>query len=178
MTLNREYQISFLMAGTAFFTLAGYEFIRSSSTVLFKTAYGAENLPLVLAAMPFVVFAGVALYGRILSMLGPRRTLMVTSLGSFFLILACYLAVLTGSKVITPVLYLTKEFYIVLLIEQYWSYINSSIKSDTAKKVNGPITFVSGLGATAGGHLLGVAAEPLGTASMVLIGGQIGRAHV
>jgi len=171
VNISREYQVSFLMAGTAFFTLAGYEFIRSSSTVLFKTAYGAENLPLVLAAMPFVVFAGVALYGRILTHLGPRRTLMVTSMGSLMLIVACYLAVLSGSKMITPVLYLTKEFYIVLLIEQYWSYINSSIKAGTARKVNGPITFVSGLGATAGGHLLGIAAEPLGTATMVLLGG-------
>ena len=116
--LSREYQVAVLMALSAMFTLAGYEFIRSASTVLFKSAYGAENLPLVMAAMPFVVFAGVALYGRILTALGPRRTLLVTSLGSGLLIFCCYLSLLSGSKIVTPVLFLIKELYIVLLIEQ------------------------------------------------------------
>lgn len=166
--VSKEYQVGLLMACAAFFTLAGYEFIRSPATVLFKNAYGAENLPLVMAAMPFVVFSGVALYGWILSRLGPRRTLLVTSLGSAMMIVACYLAVLGGSEIITPILFLTKEFYIVLLIEQYWSYINSSVSSDTAKKLNGPITGIAGLGAVVGGKLVGLTAAPLGTESMLL----------
>ena len=169
MRLSKEYQVGVLMACAAFFTLAGYEFIRSPATVLFKNAYGAENLPLVMAAMPVVVFSGVALYGWILSHLGSRRTLLVTSLGSGLLIFACYLAVLNGSKIITPILFLTKELYIVLLIEQYWSYINSSLSSNTAKKLNGPITGIAGLGAVVGGKLVGVTAQPLGTESMLLI---------
>ena len=90
MKISNEYCIAFLMALSAMFTLAGYEFIRSSSTVLFKSAYGAENLPLVMAVMPVVVFAGVALYSWFLSKLGPRRTLLVTSLGSAFTIFCCY----------------------------------------------------------------------------------------
>lgn len=164
-----EYQVAAMMAVAALFTLAGYEFLRSAATVLFKTAYGAENLPLVMAAMPFVVFAGVALYGWILSQLGPRRTLLVTSLGSAMIIFCCYLVVLTGSKLITPVLFLIKEFYIVLLIEQYWSYINSSLTPKTAKLVNGPITGIAGLGSVIGGSLVGVSAVPLGTETMILL---------
>ncbi len=157
-----------MMAASAMFTLAGYEFIRSASTVLFKSAYGADNLPLVMAAMPFVVFGGVALYGWILSQLGPRRTLLVTSLGSALIIFACYLVLLTGSKTITPVLFLFKEFYIVLLIEQYWSYINSSLTPAGAKKLNGPITGIAGFGGAIGGTLVGMSAESYGTETMVL----------
>lgn len=166
---NAEYRVAALMATSALFTLAGYEFIRSASTVLFKNAYGAENLPLVMAAMPVVVFAGVALYGWILSQLGPRRTLLVTSLGSAFVIAACYVVLLTGSKTITPVLFLFKEFYIVLLIEQYWSYINSSVSQSTAKKVNGPVTGIAGIGGAIGGTLVGMSAESFGTETMVLL---------
>ncbi|MBT7369443.1 MAG: hypothetical protein HN816_02285, partial [Gammaproteobacteria bacterium] len=55
MAQKSEYRVAALMAMAAMFTLAGYEFIRSSSTVLFKNAYGAENLPLIMAAMPVVV---------------------------------------------------------------------------------------------------------------------------
>ena len=169
MKFTVEYRVALFMALAAMFTLAGYEFIRSASTVLFKSAYGAENLPLVMAAMPVVVFGGVALYGWILSQLGPRRTLLVTSLGSAMLILACYLCLLNGSREITPVLFLLKELYIVLLIEQYWSYINSSIQPETAKKVNGPITGIAGIGGAIGGNLVALSAESLGTESMVLL---------
>jgi predicted MFS family arabinose efflux permease len=161
MRFGTEYRVAAMMATAALFTLAGYEFIRSASTVLFKSAYGAENLPLVMAAMPVVVFCGVALYGWILSHLGPRRTLLVTSLGSAIVIVCCYLVLLTGSKEITPVLFLFKELYIVLLIEQYWSYINSSISSYTAKKINGPITGIAGIGGggwwDAGRYVSGIA---------------------
>ncbi|MFT7244409.1 MAG: AAA family ATP:ADP antiporter [Candidatus Azotimanducaceae bacterium] len=167
--MKRQIQIAGLMALAAMFTLAGYEFIRSASTVLFKSAYGAENLPLVMAVMPLVVFLGVALYSRILTRLGPRRTLIVTSLGSGLLIFACYLLVLNGSKTITPVLYLLKELYIVLLIEQYWSYINSSLSSDGAKKLNGPITGIAGIGGAIGGTLVGVTATSWGTETMLLL---------
>jgi len=166
--MNKQYQVAVLMALAALFTLAGYEFIRSASTVLFKSAYGAENLPLVMAAMPVVVFLGVALYGRILSALGPRRTLLVTSLGSGLLIFTCYLLVVSGSKVVTPFLYLIKELYIVLLIEQYWSYINSSLAPDTAKKLNGPITGIAGFGGALGGTLVGMTAGEWGTEAMLL----------
>lgn len=167
--LSSEYRVAAMMACTAMFTLIGYEFMRSASTVLFKSAYGAENLPLVMAAMPVVVFLGVALYGWILSQLGPRRTLIVTTAGSGLLILCGYLLVLTGNKMVTPVLFLLKEFYIVLLIEQYWSYINSSLKEDTAKRVNGPITGVAGFGSVIGGFFVAQLAQPLGTESMILL---------
>ncbi|MDP4599222.1 MAG: hypothetical protein NWR61_00930 [Pseudomonadales bacterium] len=168
MQISRDYKIAAFMAVSAMFTLTGYEFIRSASTVLFKTAYGADKLPLVMAAMPVVVFFGVWLYSRLLSLLGPRRTLLVTSLGSGLSILACYLVLLTGAKWITPVLFLLKEFYIVLLIEQYWSYINSSVAPASAKKVNGPVTGIAGLGGAVGGTLVGASAGQYGAESMVL----------
>ena len=157
------------MAASAMFTLIGYEFIRSAATVLFKTAYGAENLPLVMAAIPAVVFGGVWLYSRILNHLGPKGTLLVTSLGSGFLILSCYLILLTGVSWVTIPLFLLKEFYIVLLIEQYWSYINSSLTPATARKVNGPVTGIAGLGGAIGGTLVGMTAGDYGAENMVLI---------
>ena len=168
MKFSREYRVAALMSASAMFTLAGYEFIRSSSTVLFKSAYGAENLPLVMAVMPVVVLAGVALYGWILSQLGPRRTLLVTSLGSALTIFCCYLVLQTGSKQITAVLFLFKEFYIVLLIEQYWSYINSSLSPASARLANGPITGIAGFGGAVGGWLVATLAQGAGTEAMVL----------
>jgi len=168
--MKREYWVAGLMALTAMFTLAGYEFMRAASTVLFKNAYGAQNLPLVMATMPFVVFATVWVYGHILSALGPRRTLLVTSLGSGALIFACYLVLLTGSRSITPVLFLIKEVYIVLLIEQYWSYINSSVSPKTSRRVNGPVTGIAGFGSVVGAFFVGLTVQRFGTETMILFG--------
>ncbi|MBL4681915.1 MAG: hypothetical protein JKY88_14485 [Pseudomonadales bacterium] len=167
--MNSEYKVAGLMAIAAAFTLTGYEFVRSAATVLFKSAYGAENLPLVMALMPVVVLLGLAIYNKILSILGPRRTLIVTSLGSSLIIFSCYLLLINGSKAVTPFLYLTKELYIVLLIEQYWSYINSTLSPKNAKKLNGPITGIAGLGGALGGTLVGVMAGTWGSETMVLI---------
>lgn len=168
MKFTQEYRVAGLMAASAMFTLAGYEFIWSSSTVLFKAAYGAENLPLVMAVMPVVVFSGVALYSWILSHLGPRRTLLVTSLGSALTIFCCYLILQTGNREITAVLFLFKEFYIVLLIEQYWSYINSSLSPTSARRANGPITGIAGFGGAVGGWLVATLAQDAGTEAMLL----------
>ncbi len=168
--MSREYWVAGLMAMTAMFTLVGYEFMRSASTVLFKTAYGAENLPLVMAAMPVVVFGTVWVYGHLLTLLGPRRTLIVTSLGSAGLILTCYFVLLTGADWITPILFLTKEVYIVLLIEQYWSYINSSVSPATSRRVNGPVTGIAGFGSVLGGMLTGLTVQDFGTETMILFG--------
>jgi len=57
----------------------------------------------------------------------------------------------------------------VLLIEQYWSYIDSSVSPSTAKKVNGPITGIAGIGGAVGGMLVAMSAESLGTELMVLM---------
>lgn len=167
---RKEYWVAGIMAMTGTLTLAGYELMRSASTVLFKSAYGAQHLPLVMAAMPFVVFAAVWAYGHTLTALGPRRTLLATTLGSSLLICLCYLMLLTGSQAITPVLYLLKEIYIVLLIEQYWSYINSMVSTRTSRRVNGPITGIAGLGSVAGGYAVSATVEHFGTHTMILFG--------
>jgi len=153
---------------TAGFVLCGYEFLRSASTVLYKTAYGADKLTIVMALMPLSVIAVLYIYGRLLSLLGTRRTLFVTTLGSAAVIGGCYLAIRSGSSFATAILYLYREAYIVLLIEQYWSFINSTLNETAARKLNGPITGFGSLGAILGGYLVYQLAEPLGTASMLL----------
>jgi AAA family ATP:ADP antiporter len=56
----------------------------------------------------------------------------------------------------------------VLLIEQYWSFINSVLSRDQAKRVNGPICGVASIGGIAGGAAVGALAEPLGSHVLIL----------
>lgn len=156
------------IASSASLLLCGYEFIRSASNTLFKLAYGAERLPLVMALVPLAVAAVLFVYGELLRATGPRRTLWITTVGSGALIAGAWALVNAGWSPATIFLYLFREAYVVLLIEQYWSYLNSVLSEAEAKRWNGPIIGWSSLGAIAGGWLVHSLAEPLGTPAMLL----------
>lgn len=159
-----------LVGLAAMCALAGYELVRSSSNTLFRTAYGKQRLAWIMAVTP----AGVALmlyaYGRLLTWLGPRRTLLATTLGSAAIIAACYAALRASWRPAAAVLFVVREAYIVLLIEQYWSFLNSTLGSDWARKLNGPVCGVASLGAIAGASLVALLATRTGTAALLLIG--------
>ena len=165
----QQWKLAFMMATSAMFTLAGYELMRSATTVLFKSTYGAENLPFVMAVMPAVMLVGVWGYGKLLSRLGPRRTLNLTTLLSACAIVTGWLLFRLGAEWVTPILFLLKEFYVVLLIEQYWSYLNSSLTEASAKKMNGPITGIAGFGAVLGGAFVAHFAVSVGTDLLIPI---------
>lgn len=167
--LPREHvMIAFSMSLAGTFLLGGYEFIRSSSGSLFKAAYGANAMPYMLAVLPFAMVLAIWIYGRVLSSLGPRRTLFFTTLGSALLIVAGYLAIVSGSKIATAFVYLLREAYVMLILEQYWSFMNSRMSESSAKKLNGPITGVASLGPIACGLLVGHFAVRFGASSMLL----------
>lgn len=150
--------------------LAGYEFVRSPSSTLFKQAYGREMLPWVMTLGPFVVVAMLWVYGRLLTALGARRTMLVTTLGSAGLIAGSTAALGAGFKPAAWALYVVREGYIVLVLEQYWSLLNSTLRDRQAKWLNGPICGVGSLGAIAGGVLVGGLAKPMGAAALPWIG--------
>lgn len=159
----------FALGGAAFFLLAGYEFVRGASTSLFIGAYGARQLPWVLALSPLGTLAIVVAYGWVLTRLGSRRTLAVTTLASGLALAACYVGIRSGVPLASGALYVLREAYIVVLIEQYWSYINSTLTTAQAKRFNGPIVGVASVGAILGSYSLGHFATALGTPQFVLL---------
>lgn len=157
----------------AAFLLCGYEFVRSTSTNLFLEAYGKDRLPQVMALVPVGVVLALYAYGRLLSGLGPRRTLMATSLFSALAIALCYVSIRLGSRPATGVLYIVREVYVVLLIEQYWSFLNSTLGLEQAKKLNGPICGLASLGSVAGAAAVAAWSVPLGTETMLVFAASL-----
>ncbi len=158
--------ISISAAGS--FLLCGYEFIRAVSTSLFIASYGAENLPRAMIAVPPSLILLLYVYGRLLSWQGATRTLAITSLLSGALILGCYLALSHGVHVASAIIYVFREAYIVIIIEQYWAFVNSTLTPAQAKQVNGPFCAVASLGAVVGGVLVSRWAAPLGSETLLL----------
>jgi len=157
------------IACAAAFLLCGYEFIRAVSTSLYIEAYGSENLPWVMASVPPGIFLIIYVYGRFLSWWGGNRALSATSVLSAGLIVGAYLLLVRGYHLASAVIYVFREAYIVLIIEQYWSFINSSLQPQQARSVNGPICGIASFGSIAGGSLVKYLAEPLGSEALLLM---------
>jgi AAA family ATP:ADP antiporter len=162
-----------LIGFAAALVLAGYEFIRSPSNSLFVEYYGKQSLPTIMAAVPFVVFAFVYVYGRMVSAFGPARTLSITTILCSLVIIAGWYSLRFEFRPAAAVLYVFRSAYVVLLIEQYWSLINSSLSEHQAKRLNGPICGLASLGAIAGGLVGERLTIEYGTANMVLIAGLL-----
>ena len=156
------------ISSAACFVLFGYEFIRSVSTSLFVDAYGAENLPRGMMAIPPSMIVLLYGYGRLLSWQGATRALVVTSLFSAVLILWCYTALSRGMHFAAAIIYVFREAYIVIVIEQFWSFVNSVLTTEQAKRINGPFCAVASLGSFFGGTLVSKLATVLGTEALLL----------
>ncbi len=161
------------MASAAALTLAGYELVRSPSNSIFASVYGKSQLPLVTSLIPVMVVAVAFFYARTLTALGPRRTLLISTLGTAVLLVLSSLAIRYQINSVLWFLYLFKEAYIVLLIEQYWSFINSSIGSDDSRRINGIVCGIASIGSIAAGVVGGQIAESLGTTNLILIAGLV-----
>lgn len=148
--------------------LCGYEFVRSVSQSLFIEAYGSKNLPLVMTLAPVGVLLMLYGYGRLLSAAGARRAVLLTCLFSGLVILACHAAIQAHCRLATGCLYVFREAYIVLMVEQIWSFINSSFRAGECRKLNGAICGIASLGAIAGGWLVHLLAARLGSANLLL----------
>jgi len=158
------------MGVAAAFLLGGYEFIRSTTNTLFKNTYGAEHLPVVMALMPLGLVTALWGYGKLLSRLGPRRTLLATSGLSALCFLVALGALQAGFKPAAGVLYILREVYVVLLIEQYWSFLNSTLSDSDARRFNGPICGLGSLGSILGAMGTAVWSMPWGLPTMIVIG--------
>jgi AAA family ATP:ADP antiporter len=149
--------------------MGGYEFVRSTAASLFIAAFGSENLPYAMAFIPVLMAACILAYGSALSRLGSRRTLMLSLAASALVFAGCYAAVRAGMRWAAAGLYVFTEVYIVVLVEQFWAFINSTLDQRQARFYNGPILGGATLGSVVGGAVLKAFAVRLGSESFILL---------
>ena len=142
---------AFLCGFSALFTFAGYELIRSPSESIFLSYFQAQQKPYALSLAPLLIFIFIYLYGIALSKYGSMKAMAISFIFTFINLSFFYFLLLYyPNKYLAFLFLIFKESYVVIISEQYWSYINSILKNEEGKIFNGPI---AGLGAT--GSLLG-----------------------
>lgn len=168
--------VALAIGSAAGFLLCGYELIRSASTSLFIGAHGAGRLPYAMVAGTALTIVLLYGYGRLLTLTGPRRTLLFASLLSGVAIVVLYPATRCGCVAIPTAAYALREAYIVILVEQYWSFINSVFRERQAKRLTGLICGIASLGAVVGGYATRWLADgggrwQMGTDALLLLAG-------
>ena len=118
---------------------------------MYQQAYGAEREPWAWIGVAFTVTLVVMLYARAaqrltLNQLGTRSLSWIT--GTFCLLMGLVKLEVPGAVF---VLYIWKDIYIVLIIELFWSFANSSLKFESARWLYGLFCFIGGIGAALGG---------------------------
>lgn len=167
--INRQVQSTFLMALASSFMMAGYECVRSASNSLFKEVYGVEGLPYMIGLTPLMILLCLYGYGKLLDRFSAQRTLLITTALSGLGLASSFAAIRLNWDPARAILFLIREVYAVLLIEQYWSFVNSVISQEQAKRYNGWILAISSIGSVSGAYFVHLFVEKLGTQSLVLI---------
>ncbi|MFA6584588.1 MAG: Npt1/Npt2 family nucleotide transporter, partial [Elusimicrobiaceae bacterium] len=151
------------------FMVGGYEFVRISAASLFMERFGTANMPYAMTAVPFVMFAFIYLFARVLSRFGALKALLICMGVSCAVFLAAYAGAKKDMPEAIVLYYIFAEAYIVVLVEQFWSFINSSLSSRQAKLYNGPIAGGGAVGPMAAGYIAKMYSQRIGTENLILI---------
>ena len=159
------------ISAAAAFMVGGYEFSRNAMASLFLDRFGSGPMPYAMAVVPALMAALIYVYGCLLTRLGSRRTLMISLGTSAAVFIGAYPALRSGSKPVVAALYIFTEAYIVILVEQFWSFINSTLDQEKARIFNGPILGGAAIGPLIAGLILRRWAPSLGSERFVLFSG-------
>ena len=153
------------LAALIFVILASYAMARPATESLFLSHYTPDHLPWLWILVGAGSLAVVTVYNRF-----SATTDLVTIFGAVSAISASILVLLllglsTDAPWLTWVLYVWKDLYIVVLIEIFWSFANSTVPRDRAKWWYGLFCVLGSLGGMAGNLGVGWLAQASSTSS-------------
>ena len=153
----------FGLAALIFVILASYAIARPATESLFLGAHGAESLPWAWLLVGIGSLVVVTIYNRWSASTDLVRIFGVVSGVSAALLVGILLGLQADFPGMTWALYLWKDLYIVVLIEIFWSFANSTVPEDRAKWWYGLFCVLGSLGGMAGNLGVGWLAQATST---------------
>ena len=149
-----------------FFILADYSIIYPVSNSLFISTYGTHFFPYAwLVSIPLNLLL-VGLYNKYLPKLGCLKTYLIVA-GSIVTINYSCAFLVKQYSFLSFFLYVCKDVYVMLMFQQLWSVIHSTVSLKRAKYLYGIFFGVGGLGSLAGSLLPGFFAVKMGSESLL-----------
>ncbi len=165
--LSRQEKLFLIFAMLCSFLIsADYAIIRPVSNSLFIHFYGSGAFPYVwLVSLPFSL-AVVALYNYLLPKIGCFKIFIISTLAIIAGNLCCATWI---AKVpfLSFAFYIWKDVYVMLMFQQLWSVIHSTMKIENAKYLYGILFGIGALGAFTGSFIPGFCAVQMGSESLL-----------
>ncbi|MFH1620432.1 MAG: Npt1/Npt2 family nucleotide transporter [bacterium] len=156
-----------------FFLISGYALVRSAGASLFIAVFGSSGLPVAMAFEPVMMFVFVYVYSRVLTSQGSRRTAFFSCILTSAVFLISYFVVTSKlrflDKAVLATLYVFCELYVVIIAEQFWSFVNSTLVPDEARICNGLISAGASAGTIVSSLFMRNMVVEIGTENILLI---------
>lgn len=151
---------------SVFCICADYSVTRPVSNSLFIEAYSTKFLPYAWISIIPINFLVIALYNRFLSRWGVSRMFVTIALSIVATNIAS--AIFIKDVPFWPfALYIWKDVYIMLMLQQIWSIINATLDMKKAKFLYGIIYGGGGLGGICGSLISGFLAVRVGSENLL-----------
>lgn len=169
---SRERLFLWLSMMASFLIAVDYAIIRPVSQSIFLDVYGSKSLPYVwLYSLPLNL-AVVSLYNWLLPRLGCFSLFLASAL-SITILNAIGALFIHSFSWVPFVFYMWKEIYILLMLQQLWSVIHSTLKQKHARYLYGVLFGFGALGGCCGSLVPGFFAVRLGSESLLFFTGPI-----
>jgi ATP:ADP antiporter, AAA family len=156
--------------GCFFLILFSYSFIRPVCESLFLSSWGASRMPHVWIVSAAAMAAVVWVYNKFVGSNRPYRLYAVSNFVAvaFFLLFYAYFSATNRGFALTA--FIVKDVYVVILIEQLWSFCDATFSENKAKTLYGFLAGACSIGGIAASVLTVKLAPVLGSNNLLFVG--------
>ena len=162
---------SFLpLFGCFFLVLFSYSFIRPVCESLFLSSWGASKMPHVWIISAAATALVVWVYNKFVGFARPSGLYAVSNFIAIFFFLLFYFYFSAKNKGFSLTAFIVKDIYVVILIEQLWSFCDATFSEKKAKTLYGFLAGGCSIGGILGSVLTAQLASLLGSDNLLFVG--------
>ena len=156
--------------GCFFLVLFSYSFIRPVCESLFLSSWGASKMPHVWIMSAAATAAVVWVYNKFVIRSHPSRLYAVSNFLAVAFFLLFYMFFSAKNRGFSLTAFIVKDIYVVILIEQLWTFCDATFSEKGAKTLYGFLAGACSIGGIVASVLTVELASVLGSNNLIFIG--------
>ena len=156
--------------GCFFLVLFSYSFIRPVCESLFLSSWGASKMPHVWIISALATAAVVWVYNKFVVSVRPSRLFAVSNFLAVAFFLLFYLYFSAKNRGFSLMAFIVKDIYVVILIEQLWTFCDTTFSEKRAKILYGFLAGGCSIGGIVASVMTSELASVLGSKNLIFVG--------
>ncbi len=156
--------------GCFFLVLFSYSFIRPVCESLFLSSWGASKMPHVWIISALATAAVVWVYNKFVVSARPSWLFAVSNFLAVAFFLLFYLYFSAQNRGFSLMAFIVKDIYVVILIEQLWTFCDTTFSEKRAKILYGFLAGACSIGGIVASVLTSELASVMGSKNLIFVG--------